>query len=76
MKRVNRHLDFLLQTCVMSATLNVVRYWASPKDQGLLVGISMGGISLGNSFIYPIAAAMCSYGGWQSIFYLAGNTVN
>jgi len=59
-------------TCVMSTTLNVVRYWASPKDQGLLVGISMGGISLGNSFIYPIAAAMCSYGGWQSIFYLAG----
>jgi len=72
MKRVNRHLDFLLQTCVMAGTLNVVRYWASPKDQGLLVGISMGGISIANALINPISATVCYYSGWHSIFYFAG----
>ena len=52
----------------------MVRHWATPRDQGLLVGLSMGGLGFAMALNNPIAAAMCYYGGWRSIFYLPGNT--
>ena len=65
-------LSCIRQTCVISSAMNLVRHWASPRDQGLLVGLCNGGGTLAYSVINPISAAMCNYGGWQSIFYLAG----
>ena len=72
--RTNPSLKTLLQATMLSSNLNLIRHWASPRDQGLLVGVSMGGMSIANALINPIAATTCYYGGWHSIFYFAGNS--
>ena len=64
----------MLQTCMLLPKINLMKNWVSAKDQGLLVGISMGGMSVANAVSNPIGAAICNYGGWRSIFYLPGNT--
>jgi len=68
---VMRVLMGVATTCVISSTLNLVRHWASPRDQGLLVGLCNGGGTLAYSLINPMSAATCQYG-WQTIFYLTG----
>jgi len=57
---------------VLSSILALVRHWASPRDQGLLVGLSMGGMSIATALNNPISATTCYYGGWESIFYGGG----
>jgi len=61
----------LAMACMISSNLNLVRHWASPKDQGLLVGLSMGGISIANALINPISATICYYSGWSLWIILA-----
>lgn len=46
--------------------------WLPPRERGLGMGISIGGIGVGSALTFPVVAWMMVNFGWQSAFYASG----
>ena len=57
---------------IVCPVLPVLSQWSAPQEQGNLLGVAFAGLNIGNVAIYPISGLLCSYAGWQSIFYFSG----
>ena len=60
------------QAVMFPATTALLSKWAPRQERSMLVGLALSGCQLGNAMILSIGGVLCTYAGWDSIFYSVG----